>query len=71
VAAWASGIGVEVLFGRGTRLRIRASLAHVRALAELTAVALVVAWLPRRLLEAASARRRAGGGAEGAGRLDS
>lgn len=63
VAAWAAGIGVEVLFGRGTRLRVRTTLAHVRALSELTAVALVVAWLPARLREA-GARRRAADGLE-------
>jgi len=46
VASWAAGIGVEVLFGRGTRLRVRTTPAHVRALSELSAVAVVVAWLP-------------------------
>jgi hypothetical protein len=51
VAAWAAGIGVEVLFGRGTRLRVRTTLAHVRALSELSAVALVIAWLTPRLRE--------------------
>ena len=60
VAAWASGIGVEVLFGRGTRLRIRTTLAHVRALSELAAVALILAWLPHRLREPAARRRAAG-----------
>lgn len=60
VAAWASGIGVEVLFGRGTRLRVRTTLAHVRALSELSAVALVVAWLPAQLRGAATRRRAAG-----------
>ena len=60
VAAWAAGIGVEVLSGRGQRLRVRTTLAHVRALSELQAVALVVAWLPARLREQASRRRAAG-----------
>jgi hypothetical protein len=63
VAAWAAGIGVEILFGRGTRLRVRTTLAHVRALTELTAVALVVAWIPAQVREP-PARRRAAGGLE-------
>ena len=61
VAAWAAGFGVEVLFGRGTRLRVRTTLAHIRALTELTAVALVVAWLPAAVRGQATRRRAAGG----------
>jgi hypothetical protein len=58
VAAWAAGIGVDVIFGRGTRLRVRTTRAHVRALGELSAVAVVLAWLPGR--ERAPRRRASG-----------
>lgn len=50
VAAWAAGNGMAVIAARGRRLRIRATVLHARALAELLAIASLEEWTPPRLV---------------------
>lgn len=50
VAAWASGNGMTIIAAQGRRLRIRATVLHARALAELVAIASLEEWTPPRLV---------------------